>query len=129
MKKFIEGLYVKWQVHVACDYCVLYVVCSLLSHVSVPLQKAVRVLHACVAQPDLTFFAPPAAVTPFIVFGAERASPTLTVTIALHLDGEMTKGKGMEVRATSTCSTATAVVSNQRLSQSNAKVLHVFGCW
>ena len=40
----------------------LFVACSPLSHVPVPLQKAVRVLHACVAQPDLTFFAPPAAV-------------------------------------------------------------------
>ena len=90
----------------------LYVACSLLSHVSVPLQKAVRVLHACMAQPDITFFAPPAAVIPLILFGAESASPTLTATVTLYLDGEMMKGKGMEVRATSTSSTATAVVSN-----------------
>ena len=91
------------------NVCV-YVACSLLSHVLVPLQKAVRVLHACMAQPDLTFFAPPAAVIPLILFGADSASPTLTATV--NLDGEMTKGKGMEVRATSTSSTATAVVSN-----------------
>ena len=58
------------------------------------------------------------------LFGAEDTLSMLATTIALYLDGEMMKGTGAEVGATSSSSATTAVVTNYRPSKSNIEVFH-----
>ena len=83
------------------------------SRLSVPLQEAVGVRRASVAQPYSAFLAPLTAVISLPFVCAESTTATFTPTISIYLHGKVTERYGVKSSATASRSASTTIITNK----------------